>query len=145
MSDAIELEQLFDAAGDGIVVAAADGTILRWNPGAERIFGFTRAEAVGQSLDIIIPERFRDRHWEGYRTAMRDGRTRYASEVLRVPALHKDGRRLSIGFTVALLRSADGETAIAAFVRDETERWQAERAREQRIAELEAALKRATG
>ena len=74
-----------------------------WNPAAERLFGFTSAEALGNSLDLIIPERLRERHWAGYRKTMATGETRYAHDVLRVPAVHKDGRALSIAFTVGLL------------------------------------------
>jgi hypothetical protein len=88
---------------------------------------------------LIIPERWRHRHWEGYQRVMRTGQTRYGTEVLRVPALHKDGRALSIAFTVALLPAGDGGIqAIAAIVRDETTRWEEERALRRRLAELEA-------
>jgi PAS domain S-box-containing protein len=132
----LDLEMFVQAAGDGIVAAGADGRIILWNPAAERIFGFTAEEALGRSLDLIIPERFRDRHWAGFREVMRTGQTRYASEVLRVPALHKNGTPLSIAFTVALIGSARGY-AIAAIVRDETKRWNEERELRRRVAELE--------
>ena len=91
------------AAGDAIIAADTDGSMRLWNPAAERIFGYTEAEALGHSLDLIIPERLRNRHGEGYRRVMRTGQTRYGAEVLRVPAAHKDGRTLSMAFTVALL------------------------------------------
>jgi PAS domain S-box-containing protein len=140
MASAIDLESLVHAAGDGIVVADPEGVIRLWNPAATRIFGFTAEEAVGRSLDLIIPERFRPRHWAGYREVMRTGQTRYGTEVLRVPATHKDERRLSIAFTVALLTDAGGRvTAIAAIVRDETARWAEEQALRRRVAELEKA------
>ena len=132
-------------AGDAIVAAGADGAIVVWNPAAERIFGYTEQEAIGQSLDLIIPERFRPRHWDGYREVMRSGHTRYGTEVLRVPAIHKDGRTLSIAFTVALLRAPDTQArVIAAIIRDETARWNEERALRQRLAELEARGERTT-
>jgi PAS domain S-box-containing protein len=135
----IDFEAIIQAAGDAIVAAGPDGSILLWNRAAERMFGYNEGEALGRSLDLIIPERFRDRHWEGYREVMRTGKTRYGTEVLRVPAVHKDGRRLSIAFTVALVYSPNQEIqAIAAIIRDETSRWEEERALRQRVAELEA-------
>jgi len=134
-----DFEALIQSAGDAIVAAGMDGSILLWNRAAERIFGYTEQEALGHSLDLIIPERFQTRHWEGYRRVMQTGETRYGTEVLRVPAMHKDGRRLSIAFTVALLYAPTQEIqAIAAIIRDETHRWEEERALRKRIAELEA-------
>jgi PAS domain S-box-containing protein len=133
----VDLAALVAAAGDAIIVADPEGMIRFWNPAAERIFGFTPDEALGSSLDLIIPERFRPRHWSGYREVMRTGRTRYGADVLRVPALRKDGQRISIAFTVALLQ-ADGQvTGIAAIVRDETARWEAEQQMRRRLTELE--------
>ena len=139
MSESFDFEALIQGAGDAIVVAGPDGTILLWNRAAERIFGHTEQEALGHSLDLIIPERFRIRHWEGFRGVMQTGQTRYGADVLRVPALHKDGRSLSVAFSVALLYSPTQEVqAIAAIIRDETDRWKQERALRQRLAELEA-------
>ncbi len=133
-----DFEAFVQAAGDAIVAAAPDGSIVLWNPAAERIFGYTEPEALGKSLDLIIPERLRGRHWEGYRKVMQTGQTRYGSDVLRVPAVHKDGRRLSIAFTVALLYGPNNEVqVIVAVIRDETSRWEEERALRQRLAELE--------
>jgi PAS domain S-box-containing protein len=141
MSQPFDFDALIKSAGDAIIAAAPDGSILLWNPAAERIFGYTEAEALGHSLDLIIPDRLRVRHWEGYRDVMRTGETRYGTEVLRVPALHKEGRRLSIAFTVALLYSAAREIqAIAAIIRDETRRWEEECTIRQRLAELEAKI-----
>jgi PAS domain S-box-containing protein len=138
MADAgVNLESLVQRAGDGVIVADAAGRITLWNPAAERIFGFAAGEALGQSLDLIIPERFRGRHWAGYAEVVRSGHTRYGTEVLRVPAVRKDGQRISIAFTVALLPGPDGVAAIAAIVRDETARWQEEQALRRRLAELE--------
>jgi len=84
-------EQFVRAAGDAIIAAGADGSIVLWNPAAERMFGYTESEALGRSLDLIIPERFRQRHWDGYRQVMHTGHTKYGVDVLRVPAIHKDG------------------------------------------------------
>ena len=133
-----DFEKLVQQAGDAIIAANTDGSIVLWNKAAERTFGYAEDEALGKSLDLIIPERFRQRHWDGYREVMRTGETRYGTRVLRVPAAHKDGRALSIAFTVTLIRSQnDTVQAIVAIVRDETERWQEERALRQKIAELE--------
>ncbi|MCX7176108.1 MAG: PAS domain S-box protein [Proteobacteria bacterium] len=139
MHTAIDLHQLVAAVGDAIVVCDASGAITLWNPAAEYIFGFTENEALGQSLDLIIPERLRSRHWDGYHKTMQTGQTRYGHDVLRVPAVHKDGRAMSISFTVALLYSADKKiTGIASIIRDETSKFNEERALRKRLAELEA-------
>jgi len=135
----VDLAALVAAAGDAIILADTAGTIRLWNPAAERIFGFSPSEVLGSSLDLIIPERLRARHWAGYREVMRTGQTRYGADVLRVPAIRKDGMRISIAFTVALLRAPDGQVSgIAAFVRDETARWEEEQQMRRRLAELEA-------
>lgn len=140
-SQAFDTSGLVAAIGDAVVISDADGRIVTWNPAAERIFGFTQAEALGETLDLITPERHRRRHWDGYAKTMRTGETRYGTSLLKVPALHKDGRALSIAFTVAMLHGAEGEvTGIAAIIRDETERFQEERALRRRVAELEEAL-----
>lgn len=136
---AIDFGQLVETAGDAVVVSDADGAITVWNPAAERIFGYAASEAIGRSLDLITPERQRQRHWEGYARTMKTGVTRYGADTLRVPALHKDGRSLSIAFTVGLLRGADGTvTGIAAIIRDETRRWTEEREMRRRLADLES-------
>ncbi len=139
MHAAIDYQQLVTAIGDAVVISGTDGNITLWNPAAERMFGFTEEEALGRSLDVIIPERLRGRHWEGYQKTMATGETRYGNDVLRVPAVHKDGRALSIAFTVALLYAPDKTlTGIVAVIRDETSRFQEERGLRKRIAELEA-------
>lgn len=135
---AIDFAALARAAGDGIVVVDAEGRIVFWNAAAERIFGYREDEALGASLDLIIPERYRERHWTGFATVMQTGVTRYGADLLRVPALRKDGSALSIAFTVCLLPGAAGKpAAIAAFIRDETARWQEERELRKRLALLE--------
>lgn len=107
---------------DAVVYADRDGAIRFWNAGAERIFGFSATEAIGQSLDIIIPERLRERHWAGYREMMATGRSRYgAHDLLSVPAVAKSGRSLSIQFTVAAVLDRDGRIGgIVAVLRDVT-------------------------
>jgi PAS domain S-box-containing protein len=139
MQTAIDLKQLVEAVGDAVMVADASGAIVMWNPASERMFGYTEAEALGKSLDIIIPQRQQQRHWDGYHKTMETGKTRYGNDTLRVPAVHKDGHTLSIAFTVALLMSPDNKVAgIAAVVRDETDRFTAERELRKRLMELEA-------
>jgi PAS domain S-box-containing protein len=134
----MDLTALLEALGDAVIVADGEGRVQLWPPAAERIFGYPAAEALGRSLDLIIPERFRARHWTGYHEVMRTGATRYGADVLRVPAVRQDGSPISIAFTVALLRDATGRvTGIAAVVRDETARWAEEQALRRRLAELE--------
>jgi PAS domain S-box-containing protein len=126
---------------DAVIIADADGTITFWNDAATRLLGWPAGEAIGQTLDLIVPERLRERHWTGYHQTMRTGMTQYAGRLLEVPALHRDGRRLSIAFTVTLLRSpgADAPHAIAAVVRDDTERFQERRALSAEIESLRQA------
>jgi PAS domain S-box-containing protein len=138
MTQTIDYEQLVNAIGDAVIVSDANGAITLWNPAAERMFGFTQSEALGQSLDLIIPERLRGRHWDGYNKTMATGQTRYGHELLKVPAVDKAGRTMSIAFTVALLQSQGEVTGIVAIIRDETARFQEDRALRKRIAELEA-------
>ena len=128
-------------AGDAIVAADPKGTIVLWNRAAERIFGFSETEALDRSLDLIIPARQRPRHWEGYYQTMTTGITKYGADVLRVPALHKDGRTLSIAFTVSLLFDASHAVSnIVAIVRDETQRYHEERELHRRLTQLEVAV-----
>ena len=132
-------EQFIEALGDAVIICDSDGVIRLWNAAAERLFGFTQAEALGSSLDLIIPERLRERHWNGYSKAMGSGETRYNHDLLQVPAMHKDGRALSIAFTVSLLFTTDRKVkGIVAVIRDETSRFMEERNLRKRLAELEA-------
>jgi PAS domain S-box-containing protein len=138
----VDLQQLVAGAGDAIMVADAQGAITLWNAAAERIFGYAEAEALGKSLDLIIPERQRGRHWDGYQKTMDTGITKYGADLLRVPALHKDGHTLSIAFTVSMLFSEDRKvTGIVAIVRDETARFAEERKLRARLVEVEARSK----
>jgi PAS domain S-box-containing protein len=125
---------------DGVLVADGDGVIRLWNAGAARIFGWSAAEAVGKGLDLIIPERLRGRHWDGWNKTMATGVTRYgAGDLLAVPALHKDGHTISIEFSIQLLRGADGALAgSAAVIRDVTARFQKDKELRLRLKELEA-------
>jgi PAS domain S-box-containing protein len=134
---ALLAEAVVREAAEAIVVTDPDGIIRLWNNGATNIFGYSAAEAVGQNLDLIIPEKLRERHWKGYRQTMATGCTRYADRLLSVPATHRDGRRLSIEFSVALLRDETGRIAgISAIMREVTDRRNAEKALRARLAEL---------
>lgn len=124
-----------------IIFADKDGVIRLWNAGAQSIFGYSADEALGKSLDLIIPEKHRPAHWQGYHGVMKTGVTRFGAQVLKVPALRKDGTRISVEFNIVLVREADGPVlGAAAILSDVTERWQEEKATRQRIAELEAKL-----
>jgi len=145
MNTTIDCREIIATVGDAIIAADAKGAIRLWNAAAAQMFGYSEEEALGQSLDLIIPERLRKRHWDGYDKTMATGTTRYGNDVLRVPATHKDGRAMSIAFTVAMLFTPAGEVgAIVAVMRDETTRFNEERALKKRLAELEARVS-ATG
>ncbi|MCO5132354.1 MAG: PAS domain S-box protein [Xanthobacteraceae bacterium] len=130
-------EAVLSTAADAIIATDRDGTITFWNPGATRIFGFTRAEAMGQSLDIIIPENLRKRHWDGYNNTMATGQSRYGeADLLAVPGLRKDGSRVSVEFTIVLLKDASGAmTGTAAILRDVTKQFEELRALRRQLAE----------
>jgi PAS domain S-box-containing protein len=132
--------QIVEGAPDAVVFGDAQGIIRLWNAGAEAIFGFTAAEAVGQSMDIIIPERLRGRHWDGYHRTMATGVSRYgAGDLLAVPAITKDGRSISIEFTIQMLKGPAGEIlGPVATIRNVTKRFQREKDLALRIKELEA-------
>src|SRR5690242_3609478 len=123
---------------DAIVYADRDGRIRYWNAGAARIFGFGEAEALGASLDLIIPQRLQPRHWQGYREVMAGRESRYAEgALLAVPAMHKDGRQLSVEFTILPFRDAGGALiGIAAVLRDVTARFEETRTLRRELAAL---------
>jgi PAS domain S-box-containing protein len=130
-------EAVLSARADAIVAADSDGVIRFWNPGAERIFGYTRDEALGRSLDLIIPERLRQRHWEGYRKVMETGQSRYGeSDVLAVPALRKDGAAISVEFMIVPLQEGERLIAVVAIMRDVSKRFEETRALKRKLAEL---------
>ena len=128
---------IFSTNSDAIIAADMEGIIRFWNPGAERIFGYGSADAIGRSLDIIIPERLRKRHWDGYRRVTKSGASRYGEgDVLAVPGMRKDGAAVSIEFTIVPLRDgASNLTGFAAIVRDVTKRFEEMRAMKQKLAE----------
>ena len=122
---------------DAIIAADRDGVICFWNPGAERIFGYLRGDAIGRSLDLIIPERLRQRHWDGYRATIATGTSRYGEgDVLSVPALHKNGTTISVEFTIVPLKDKSGAMiGMAAIVRDVSKRFEEIRTLKRRLTE----------
>jgi PAS domain S-box-containing protein len=137
MSSELLAEAVLRARSDAIVAADREGIIRFWNPGAERIFGYAENEAIGCSLDLIVPERLRQRHWEGYRRTMKTGKSRYGDgDVLSVPALHKNGATVSIDFTIVPLKNESAEMiGIVAIMRDVTKRFEEIRRLKRQLAE----------
>ena len=129
---------IIEQAPDAVLFSDRDGLIRLWNRGAELIFGYSAAEALGQSLDLIIPERLRGRHWEGYHRTMATGQSRYGTDLLSVPALHKDGRQLSCVFSIVMLEDEQGKpVGVASIMRDNTATFEKEKALKQQLADLE--------
>ena len=127
-------QAIVENAPDGIIMADPRGVIQLWNAGAETIFGYPASEALDQSLDLIIPERQRERHWAGYFAALARGTSKYGRQLLAVPAVRKDGQRISIEFHVVIVKDAAGAViGIAAIIRDVTERWERERTLRQQL------------
>ena len=131
---------IVEGSPDAIILGDREGKIRLWNAGATAIFGFTAEETIGESMDLIIPERLRGRHWEGYDRVMATGVSRYGKgDVLAVPAITKDGRTISIEFTIQMLHdAAGGILGPVAVIRDVTKRFERERALARRVKELEA-------
>ncbi|HEX2561134.1 PAS domain S-box protein [Phenylobacterium sp.] len=127
---------LLASASDAIVASDREGAIVFWNPGAERIFGFSAAEALGQSLDLIIPEPQRGRHWEGYDRVIASGASRYgAGDLLAAPGLRKDGARISLEFSIVLVKDGAGQVAaMVSVMRDVTAKFEEMRALRKRLA-----------
>lgn len=126
-----------DSPAEAVVASDREGRIVLWNTGAKRVFGWSEAEALGQSLDLIIPEPQRARHWEGYDRVMATGVSRYGEgDLLAVPATRKDGTRISLEFTIAPIRDADGEMAgMVSVIRDVTARFLEMRELRKKLAE----------
>ncbi len=135
----ILLKQLIDDAPDAILVSDQKGIIRFWNSGAEQMFGHTAAEAIGQSLDLIIPENLRSRHWEGYWRVMASGETKYKTGLLSSPGIRKDGSRVSLEFSMVLLHDEEGQMqGCGSVMRDVTERWKKEKELKERLNACES-------
>ncbi len=135
------LKQLVNDSPDAILVSDREGIIRFWNSGAEQIFGHSSVEAVGQSLDLIIPENLRARHWAGYRQVIASGETKYKTGLLSSPGVRKDGSRVSLEFSMILLRDDAGRMqGCASIMRDVTERWKKEKEMKERLTVCETKL-----
>lgn len=136
MNETTLASALLHSSADAIIATDHDGLITFWNPGAVRIFGHSTVEAVGQSLDLIIPENQRARHWAGYNEVMATGQSRYSDgATLSVPALNKDGRRISLEFTITPLKDSAGRmTGMVSVLRDVTARFEEIRALRKKAA-----------
>jgi PAS domain S-box-containing protein len=134
------VERLAIDCPDAVIYADREGKIRFWNRAACRIFGFAESEALGLTLDLIVPEGLRARHWEGYNRIMAGGASRYGEgDLLSVPAMGKDGRRISIEFTILPVHDEAGAmVGIAAFLRDVTARFEELRALRRELAALKA-------
>jgi len=133
-------KDILEQAPDAILYADREGIIRLWNQGAERIFGFSPVEAIGQSLDLIIPERHRPRHWDGYHQTMASGITKYGTKLLAVPGLQKSGEQFITEFSIVMLKDSQGQPqGVAAIMRDISAKRAEEKALRERVAALEAA------
>ena len=131
-STSIDFEQLVRTMGDAVIVADADGVVRLWNAAAVRLFGFSEQEALGQPLDLIIPERFRDAHWKGFERALADGDTKYRGQVPPTRSQRKDGTTIYVELTFAIVKDSSGSVIGAlAHARDITERFLKEREQRQ--------------
>lgn len=130
-------DAILETVSDAIIATDRTGLIRFWNPGAVRIFGFTAEEALGHSLDLIIPQNLRSRHWKGYSRVMETGETHYGhGDLLSVPGLTKDGRRISVEFTIVLLRDEMKKpSGTAAILRDVTMRFEETRKLKRQLAD----------
>ena len=130
---------IVNTSSDAVLFADREGNIRLWNSGAEKMFGFSAGEALGQSLDLIIPENLRGRHWDGYGHVMESGSSRYSADLLSAPALRKDGSRISTEFSMVMVKDDAGVMlGVAAVIRDVSARWQREKELKERIKTLEA-------
>lgn len=132
---------IVEASSEAVIFADREGRIRLWNRGAELIFGYPAAEAAGQSLDLIIPERLRDAHWQAYDRSLATGQTKHTDRVLTTRSTHKSGRKLYVDLSFGLVKDASG-FVLGAFAigRDCTARYEAERASRVRVQDLEAQL-----
>jgi PAS domain S-box-containing protein len=141
-----DLQQLIEQAPDAVIFAGTDGRIAYWNAAAERIFGHPASAALGQSLDIIVPEQFREAHWTGFDRALEEGETKYAGQALPTRSERADGEQIYVELSFAIVRGADGAVIGAlAHARDITERFTQDRESRRRLRDLEARVQELEG
>lgn len=141
----LDHEQFMQQAPDAMIVADHAGTIRYWNPAAERIFGFPAEEAVGVSLDLIIPDQFRAAHWRGFEQAMASGQTKYHGQALPTKALHRDGRTIYVELSFSIVLRDGVPDAAMACARDITARFERDREDRRRLRSLEAEIEQIRG
>lgn len=143
---AMRADAIIEQAPDALIFADRAGVVRSWNAAAERIFGHSAAEAVGQNLDLIVPEQFREAHWAGYERAVAEGVSKYAGQALPTRAARSDGEQIYVELSFSIAHAEGGEVVGAlAMVRDITERFTADRAERRRVRELEAELEELRG
>ena len=131
-------KKIIEASQDAVIMADRNGVLCLWNNGAETIFGYSSDEVIGKTLDLIIPNRFRERHWNGYMNVIATSVTKYSNNMLAVPAQKKDGTLISIEFTITMLADESGFLhGIAAIIRDVTTRRNEENKIKEKLAALE--------
>lgn len=135
-------ELLHDQAPDAVIFADTGGVIRAWNPAAEAVFGFDAGEAVGVSLDLIIPEQFREAHWTGFGRALAEGATKYAGKALPTRSQRKDGATIYVELSFSIIHDDSGEVIGAlAHARDISERWAQDREQRRKLRDLEERVK----
>ncbi|MGC8822860.1 MAG: PAS domain-containing protein [Desulfurella sp.] len=135
------LEAIFNGVGDGILFCDVDGIIKLWSRGCEKIFGYSSSEAIGQSLDIIIPEKYRKRHWDGFFSAIKSKSSKYSDDLLSVPAIGKNNKSLSIDFSIAIVEQDSKLLGFGAIIRDATKSFLEKKQLKNEIEELKNKLK----
>ncbi|MEP6656272.1 MAG: PAS domain S-box protein [Betaproteobacteria bacterium] len=134
-------QAIVNHASDAIIFADRAGAIRVWNRGAEALFGYLAGEVLGRSLDVIIPERLRHAHWEGFNASINKGEIKYAGRALTTRAVHKDGSHLYVSLSFGLVQDRDGVVSGAlAIGRDCTAAYRTEKDLRARVAELERKL-----
>jgi PAS domain S-box-containing protein len=135
------LESIFNGVGDGVLFCDTQGIIRFWNRGCEKIFGYSAKEALGQSLDIIIPEKYQKRHWDGFFNAVKSKTSKYSDDLLSVPAIGKNNKSISIDFSIAIVEQDSQLLGFGAIIRDVTQSFLDKKQLKKEIEELKNKFK----